>query len=375
MKTFLHIFIAIMATAAVFVIGHSCYHHSSQKDDVTVCPDSVVLTSIPLDSIFELEGNEIVIKMMCEQDLWLNTEGIEINTPLLSDLVDLYNAFTAIRSIFTDFDLVMRNEDFAPDAKEAIKALDLAVIADQETREFVMDYKQKMLALFDAKPNAVNQEEVNPYLYRDEADALVGQKYLITHYCGLELDALKEQLNDAFWNNPDVPDWDDLQDRRGDVSIEPDLRYRFSQSKTTDEQCIYLMELAHVHVAARYADQSPYPGLIYKMLTSGQYSKYLLHLWVSWRCICQIELGSSKDSYIPNWIYNQVRNQCARAMLAYIAQHPSDIMAINILMQMSSEQNIYREGTYGHGNQNAIDFYCLFHEQFEGEEEDEEEGE
>lgn len=365
MKTLFHILICIIASAVIILIGHSCYLNSDQQCKTNIEPESVEF--MPLDSIFKIGDKVIEIRLMCEENLWLNTNGIDLDIPLMQDLVDMYNAATAIRSIFTDFDLAMRFKDYIPEAKTSIMALDLSIIANQETKEAIKQYQEQMLALFDLKPDSVNQEEVNPYLYRDQADAFISEKYNITHYCETEIRLLSEQLNNQFWNNTDVPDWNDLQERRGDATLEPELLHRYSQSKTLDEKCIYLIELSHVHVAAKYAEKSNYPGLIYQFLISSEYSKYLLHVWTHWRCICQYELGASKDSYIPNWIFNQVRNRCAYSTLSYIAQHPTDKMAINMFMQISSEQNIYREGTYSYGNQNAIDFYCLFHEEFEDE--------
>ncbi len=74
----------------------------------------------------------------------------------------------------------------------------------------------------------------------------------------------------------------------------------------------------------------------------------------------QYKNGSSQDSYIPNWIYNQVRNQCLCTILKHIAQCPDDLMAVNQLMRLASENNIYRLGTFEHGNQNVVEYYELY---------------
>lgn len=349
MKIFFHILCAILFSGFLIVVGNRCCH-----------------TTNKVEPISEPEGHDIEIRFMCEQDLWLDTEGIDASDSLLRDLVDMCNAATAIRSIFTDFDLYMRLEDFKSETRDAIQAFDLSVIKNNETRTHLEEYRQKMIGLYDVRAQDVDQEVVNPYLYRYEADEYIADRYSLTHYYNIDVDELAERLQTEYWTCAAIPDWDTLQAKRGDLSIEQELLTRYLNSKSFDERCIYAIELAYAN-EARHDVDDPYLKYMYEFLTAGQYSKYLHSLWCHWRCIFQYNNGSSKDSYIPNWIYNQVRNQCMHTILKQIAQHPDDLMAVNLLMQLAFEKNIYRLGTFEYGNQNAVDYYELFLEKHDTE--------
>lgn len=342
MKTFFHILCAILFSGFLIVVGNRCYHTMSKSE------------TIP-----ETEDHAIEIRIMCDQDLWLDTEGINTSDSLLRDLVDMCNAATAIRSIFTDFDLYMRMNDYESETREAILSLDLSVVKDSVTRSHLEEYRQKMIGLYGVRANEVDQEVVNPYLYRFDVDEYIADRYSLTHYYNIDIDELTEKLMSEYWSCATIPDWDTLQAKRGDLSIEQELHTRYLNSRSFDEQCIYAIELAYANEAGHYIDD-PYLKYLYELLTSGEYSMYLHSIWRHWRCMSQLNNGSSKDSYIPNWIYNQVRNQCLRTILKHIVQHPDDLMAVNQLMRLTSYNNIYRLGPFEHGNQNALEYYELF---------------
>lgn len=315
MKTFFHILCAILFSGFLIVVGSRCCRTMSKSE-----------TDI------ETEDHTIEIRIMCEQDLWLDTEGIDTSDSLLRDLVDMCNAATAIRSIFTDFDLYMRMNDYEPETHDAIESFDLSVINDSVTRSHLEEYRQKMIGLYDVSANEVDQEIVNPYLYRYEADEYIADRYSLTHYYNIDSDVLAEKLQAEYWSGAEG---------------------------SFDERCVNAIELAHTNETG-HNDDSPNLEYMHELLACGQYSKYLYSVWLHWRCLCQVRKGSSKDSYIPNWIYNQVRNQCLGTILKHIAQHSDDLMAVNQLMQLASANNIYRLGTYEYGNQNAVDYYELF---------------
>ena len=343
MKTFFHILCAILFSGFLIVVGNRCYHTMSKSETES-----------------ETEDHTIEIRIMCEQELWLDTEGLDTSDSLLRDLVDMCNAATAIRSIFTDFDLYMRMNDYESETRDAILSLDLSVVKDSVTRSHLEEYRHKMIGLYGVRANEVDQDVINPYLYRYEADEYIADRYSLTHYYNIDIDELTEKLLTDYWTCESVPDWDSLQAKRGDLSIEQELHTRYLNSKSFDEQCIYAIELAYANVAGHYVD-GPYLRYMHRLLTCGQYSMYLYSIWLRWRCIYQVNYGgSSKDSYIPNWFYNQVRNQCLCTVLKHIATHPDDMMAFNQLIQLASASNIYRLGTFEYGNQNALEYYELF---------------
>ncbi len=75
--------------------------------------------------------------------------------------------------------------------------------------------------------------------------------------------------------------------------------------------------------------------------------------------------NASRDSEIPNLLYNDYRNICVCTILSYIEEHPHDIMAINECLVMSCKENILREGVFDYGNQAIVEKYYLFPEKYD----------
>ncbi len=133
------------------------------------------------------------------------------------------------------------------------------------------------------------------------------------------------------------------------------------------EWSIYRIVLADDYVL--HADQfvsdtlDPYETaarLYRSILQKKQYSLYLFEAWAKWRCVYQKTLGASKTSNIPNDDYERMREQAAEVILRFIAQHPTDEMAINQFIVLATHDVILRFGEYEYGNQNAVEFKNLF---------------
>ena len=99
-------------------------------------------------------------------------------------------------------------------------------------------------------------------------------------------------------------------------------------------------------------------------MKEGNYSLYLYELWLKWRVLYQSSVGSSKDSEIPNRIYNEYRRMCLCSILSHIKNNKEEIMAINNFLMMAYKVNILREGDYDYGNQYAVEEYNLSQEKF-----------
>lgn len=167
MKTLVNIMLAIVLSGITILWGHQCVKGGEDSLEMGEAVDWS-----------EAESESIGIVMQCEQDLWLDTMGMEPRNATMRDLKDLYNASMALNCIYTDFDLYMRMcEEFEEDTREAIQNLDVSVICDDETREHVEAFREKMLSLYDVKPSEVDQEVVSPYVYREELYEWLAQRY------------------------------------------------------------------------------------------------------------------------------------------------------------------------------------------------------
>lgn len=103
----------------------------------------------------------------------------------------------------------------------------------------------------------------------------------------------------------------------------------------------------------------------FKLMNEKKYSIYLNELWQKWRVLYQSSKGASKNSEIPNWIYNDYRNVCCSTILSYIEGHPDDIMAINEFLVMACKENVLRYGVFEYGNQYVVEKYYLFSKKVE----------
>lgn len=157
-------------------------------------------------------------------------------------------------------------------------------------------------------------------------------------------------------------------EQRGKKNMVNELKAKYGKAKDFNAQCIYAIELAHAYETDReeWYDKgiNPATSIMESLMQARKYSPYLFKLWQTWRVLYQNCKGYSKDSAIPNDIYNKYRNICASTILSYIEKHPNDLMAVNEFLLISYEKNVLREGDFSYGNQNAVDEYYLFPEKY-----------
>ena len=132
-------------------------------------------------------------------------------------------------------------------------------------------------------------------------------------------------------------------------------------------ECIYTIEYAHQQ---RHEGQNKAVPLLANLMKSGKYSRFLIEVWRTWRCLKQLETSPSRDGIIPNLEYNTMRNRCLNTILKQIVDHPTDVYAINLFGYMASCDNICRFNDFMFGNSAGMEQMELFPEIFE-EEEDE----
>lgn len=209
----------------------------------------------------------------------------------------------------------------------------------------------------------MNQDVHSPWKAKNEIYAYLSRKYNVHTFGMLNEDKYK----DEYINCPRVPEWAELREKRGNDNMVEVLKKKYKNATDFDARCIYAIELAHAYEADKNSwgeedYQNPAVPIMESLMKEGKYSLYLSELWQKWRVLYQNSEGASKDSEIPNNIYNDFRNICACTILSYIEKHPNDIYAINEFLVMACLENILREGEFQYGNQNAIERYKLFHE-------------
>ena len=91
---------------------------------------------------------------------------------------------------------------------------------------------------------------------------------------------------------------------------------------------------------------------------SGYPLPSIFEQWIIWRCLFQICYGGmSRDSNIPNSIYNEMRKKCYLTCLKRIEKHPDDVFAMNCAASIGGRVNINRFGQNMFGNEAAVEMY------------------
>lgn len=307
-------------------------------------------------------GNYMDFCTMSDLDMWLRVSPSDLKTEQLKRLADAYNAATVMNSIITDFDLQMRGFDL-DDVIKAIKSIDVTKVNKPEVKSKLLAYKKEMLYLLSVNPDSVNQELHNPWKAKDDLYEYLSKEYHVSTFGKLNENLYWKEYNQCS----SVPEWNELREKRGNDKMVEELKKKYGNAKDFDARCIYAIELGHAYEADLESwDENDYRNpaitIMESLMKEQKYSLYLNELWQKWRVLYQTSKGASKDSEIPNNIYNDFRNICACTILSYIEKHPEDIKAINEFLVMACKENILREGEFSYGNQNAVEKYYLFPE-------------
>ena len=352
--------------AAIIIMNLGCSRNNKISQNANSGSRNSDSIDVTIDSI-ENDTSELVgYETLSDKDLWLMVRPSDIKSDLSKRLVDAYNASVVQNSIFSDFDLLMRfDDDIKHDVEKAIKSLDVTKVNDTETSSKLAAYQKEMLYLLTVNPGNVDQNVHNPWKAQDDLFEYLSKKYNVSTFGKLDEDKYWAEYNSC----PSVPEWKELKEKRGDKGLVKELRKKYGQAKDFDAQCVYAIELAHAYDADldSWTDddfKNPAISVLESLMKKRQYSLYLNELWRHWRVLYQDSQGASKDSEIPNRLYNIYRNICACTILSYIEEHPQDIYAINEFLVMACKENIFREGEYSYGNQAAIEKYYLFPERY-----------
>ena len=302
-------------------------------------------------------------------DMWLRMSPSDLQTEQLKRLADLYNAAAIMNSAITDYDLALR-EYAVDEVIDAIESIDVTKVKEPEVQSKLSDYKKEMLYLLSVDPDSIDQTEHNPWKAKKDLCIYLVEKYHVSTFGELNEELYDEEFNQCS----NVPEWSELQEKRGDDNMVEELKEKYENAKNFDARCIYAIELAHAYEADRDSwgedyDRNPAIPIMETLMDEKKYSLYLNEIWLKWRVLYQDSKGASRDSEIPNNIYNGYRNKCACTTLSHIQKHPYHIMAINEYLVMACRDNILRDGVFPYGNQNVIEKYYLFPEVYDKEDE------
>lgn len=343
-----------------FVCG--CGQNSNKQQNTSNSSNLTDLDSLGNDSSeYKLE-----FRTLSNEDQWLQVDPSIQKSDIVKRLVDAYNASVVQNSIITDFDLQMRGLNH--DVTKAIKSIDVTKVKDAEVLNKLKAFKKEILNLLSVSPDSVNPALLNPWKTKDDLHAYLSEKYNVSTFGEFDKELYSEECNQCA----SVPEWKELMEKRGNDKMIDELKKKYNNAKDFDARCIYAMELSHAYMADTGSwiednELNPAIPIMESLMKEKRYSLYLCELWRKWRALYQDAKGMSKDSEIPNWIYNHYRNICCSTILSYIADHPQDMNAINEFLVLACMENILQHGVFEYGNQYVVEMQYLYPEIYEGE--------
>lgn len=262
---------------------------------------------------------------LCPKDQWMRITDEMKNVPLVNNLADAYNVMVVFHSVYSDYESYERHGEST--AKEILE-LNTSLISNAFSRQCADEFKNSM-ARSQSDTNVNVADVINKYFERTTPT------YNLERLMGND-EIFSETIYEAAHNH----------DALG--------------SDPFSLRCIKAIELAHdtSNGMPNYDAQSK----LVEVLTAGQYSPLLLEVWKTWRAMVAIQMGHSKDSYIPNAEYNRLRMIGGYTMLCHIKDYPNDWVAVNNFLLLASEQNVAIYGPYPFGNQSLVVFYEMFPE-------------
>ena len=324
-----------------------------------------VTCSAVADTISDSIKYVFEVNTISDMDLWITGNSSEVQSEQMKRLIDAYNSSVVVNSIMTDFDLQMRFEGEYENVVKAIEGFDIYQVQDSETLSELTAFKNEILYLLTEDFDSIDTDIHNPWKAEYEIRTFLVSKYHMNTFATLTEDMYSE----IYDNCPSVPEWSELIEKRGQKNMVAELKHKYNNATDFSARCIYAIELAHAYEADidLWSDVdycNPAVPIMESLMKEKKYSLYLYELWLKWRVLYQSSMGFSKDSEIPNRIYNEYRRMCLCSILSHIKNNNEDIMAINEFIVMAYKDNILREGPYNYGNQYAVEEFNLFQEKF-----------
>lgn len=268
------------------------------------------------------------------------------NREILRNYADYYNAMVILENLQSDLQTVRRYgfayEEFYGLAADSILMLDCSIIRNPTLRHLIRDLR-------DATARTALNDTEEEYSKRKSLSEN------ILNYIAKRISPVQQKTKDAYFACMDRTDYfeqfDSVKAMRGlsDKAYQQELLTNIYLAKTPAERHIYAIEFAHsdsMNVAFT-------PGalvLLREFVDTKQYSPYLVELWRTWRAFMGYWSGDSTWSYLPNWLYNQKRKQVAEIIFRHIEEHPDDLLAQGVLIELADINNVSRYGgMFGNG--------------------------
>lgn len=302
--------------------------------------------------------DEFHIETLSDKDIYFRVDTMLPDNPVVNDMIDVANGYTILRAAYCDAELWFR---FGMVVNTEIGRLKTEIIQDTETRLAAEQYVKRLVLILPV--DTVKRNETDSLLWDQVWDAYntfadkLSSRFALSRYGEITKETAMKYLDIKQF----IPNYDSIYILRKQQSEENEryLKLMAEQTSSFDRECLYTVEYAHQR---RHEEPHPAIPMLERLMTLGNYSRYLHEVWRTWRCLKQIEISPSRDGMILNREYNQMRYRCLNTILRQIIHNPQDIYAINDFCFLATYDNITRYSEFMFGNSAPLEHMTLFPE-------------
>lgn len=296
--------------------------------------------------------------------------------PFLCNAEVFYNSCLLAFNVWSNHELWLRGCDGFELAKEkdvvaGIKAMSEDCIRDKELRQAAKIYKDSIVIMMKRTPEKWGEDEHSMDLLIAFCNKIEAKSY--RYFTDEEmfvdsLNAMTKELTDA--TKPTLERY-----RKTEAGKRVGMMlHSLNECSTFDEQCSLFLNWADSPEAEQ--EDEWIVAVAEKLANSGKYNPCLYDIWIIWRCLYQYCYGGiSRDSSIPNSIYNDMRRKCYLTCLKRIEKHPNDVFAMNCAIAIGGRVNINRFGENMIGNEAVIEMHTFLPGRYDKEDKGSEEAE
>lgn len=272
--------------------------------------------------------------------------------PFLASAEDIFNSCLIANGIWSNFEVWDRFYGIEDKTiANSIRQIKLDCLKDETIRRAATTYRDGMADLLSRAEEAVD-EDLSPYDLRESFIGKINEKWYKFYDDEEKFSSLMTQKYDSLSNI--VEETYQLYLKTDEGSQLSFILNAMNKCKSFDEQCSLFFKWAD---SEESEDEDLWIIAVGTRLMDGEhYSPFLYKVWQIWRPLCQdMFFGLSRDSEIPNKLYNEYRARCYATCLKYIDIHSDDVLAMNCASVLAGQRNINRYGSYSFGNQSAIE--------------------
>ena len=294
--------------------------------------------------------------------------------PFLANAEVFYNSCLLAFNVWSNHELWLRGCDGfelaeTKDVIYGIKYINAGCIRDKELRDAASIYKDSIILMMGRPTDEWGEEESSMDLMIAFGNKIEAKAYRYFSDEEKFVDSLTAMTNELL--DSTKPVLEKYKKTEGDKRLKMML-HTLNYCATFDGQCSLLLNWANCPESE--GEDEWILAVADRLMRSGKYNPCLNNIWITWRCLFQYSYcGISRDSCIPNNIYNDMRKRCYLACLKRIEKHPDDIFAMNCAAAIGGRVNLNRFGENLFGNEAVVELHSCLSGRYESDDEDEEE--